>query len=514
MNDPGHTGFLFHSVERYNEGLVYLALFALFSIFVSLISRNILFIHGLSIFWPWSFFCRRFDFLRYNLKRNGVVFHFKVLSRPITVVSGEAWRKRFFTNKEFEVQEASTVLNCFPPEIVSSVVVGYWDPDHAASENSLMSKRLSAIMQGDILVSVLPKVFSDLERLMQGWGSTGTFWPFDDLFNIVVHISIRLGACAELASDHNAASHYAGLYWTFMKSNTAKSVLLARWKGNSGRLRKLTQMTQTIHDYVQDRADSGMREEDAVQVLSDRGDNVAEITQFIVMLLIAGVPNTATMTAWLPYFLHLNQIWKTQVIAEVRSLLAQHAASLRHLPLSAQLASLPPSAWTSSMPILDACLRETIRIVSSTTLMRRNRGGPVKVDGDVVDAGSYVLYQASDVHMEENIYRDAAKFNPGRYSKAKGEGESSTFLGWGAGQHPCLGMVFAKVEIKCIIAFFLLQFDYDLVDKRGKTVSKIPCVDRNHLNFNPPLGEKVYIRYKRNGDLQQLEAAQGEKKEL
>jgi len=122
------------------------------------------------------------------------------------------------------------------------------------------------------------------------------------------------------------------------------------------------------------------------------------------------------MTAWLPYFLHFNQTWKIQVIAEIKSLLAEHAASLRHLPLSAQLASLPPTVWIRSMPILNACLQETIRMVSSTTLMRRNRGGPVEVDGDVVDAGSYVLYQASDVHMEESIYRDAAKRVHANYS--------------------------------------------------------------------------------------------------
>lgn len=49
------------------------------------------------------------------------------------------------------------------------------------------------------------------------------------------------------------------------------------------------------------------------------------------------------------------------------------------------------------------------------------------------------------------------------------------------GRHPCLGMRFAKLEIKCIIAYFLLQFDYDLVDARNRAVTKIPEVDRNHL---------------------------------
>jgi hypothetical protein len=148
--------------------------------------------------------------------------------------------------------------------------------------------------------------------------------------------------------------------------------------------------------------------------------------QFVLFLLISGVrklgstgfftsplfttwhtANMATMTAWLPYFLHVNPIWKSKAITEVKSLLMQH--SNRSLPLAAQLASLPVSTLTGSTPILDACLRETIRLVFSTTLLRKNRGGNVEVGGVVVEGGEFLAYQAADVHMDERLYPGADK---------------------------------------------------------------------------------------------------------
>ena len=42
-------------------------------------------------------------------------------------------------------------------------------------------------------------------------------------------------------------------------------------------------------------------------------------------------------------------------------------------------------------------------------------------------------------------------------------------------------MKIAKLEIKLILALFLLQFDYKLVDKSGKTPKSLPVQDRNDI---------------------------------
>lgn len=42
-------------------------------------------------------------------------------------------------------------------------------------------------------------------------------------------------------------------------------------------------------------------------------------------------------------------------------------------------------------------------------------------------------------------------------------------------------MRFAKLEVKVIITLFLMQYEYELVDKVGKPVTKLPEPDRTNL---------------------------------
>ena len=49
------------------------------------------------------------------------------------------------------------------------------------------------------------------------------------------------------------------------------------------------------------------------------------------------------------------------------------------------------------------------------------------------------------------------------------------------GRHPCLGMRFAKLEVKIIIAMFLTRYAYSLVDGQGKKLEKLPEPYRDNL---------------------------------
>ena len=67
------------------------------------------------------------------------------------------------------------------------------------------------------------------------------------------------------------------------------------------------------------------------------------------------------------------------------------------------------------------------------------------------------------------------------------------------GRHPCAGMKVAKLEIKVILAFMLVGFEFDVVDKSGKRPLEPPKPDRNNIQKVRPLagGEPCYIQFKR-----------------
>jgi cytochrome P450 len=49
------------------------------------------------------------------------------------------------------------------------------------------------------------------------------------------------------------------------------------------------------------------------------------------------------------------------------------------------------------------------------------------------------------------------------------------------GRHPCAGMKVAKLEIKMIVAFFVVGYEYDVVDSKSRIVERLPVPDYNDL---------------------------------
>ena len=64
------------------------------------------------------------------------------------------------------------------------------------------------------------------------------------------------------------------------------------------------------------------------------------------------------------------------------------------------------------------------------------------------------------------------------------------------GRHPCAGMKVAKLEIKLILALFLLGYEYELVDKTGNYPETLPVPDRNNIHHSLPVGEACFFKFR------------------
>lgn len=58
-------------------------------------------------------------------------------------------------------------------------------------------------------------------------------------------------------------------------------------------------------------------------------------------------------------------------------------------------------------------------------------------------------------------------------------------------------MKVAKLEIKMILALFLLGYEYELVDKSGRFPKELPKPDRNDIQQARPLGEPCFLKFKK-----------------
>lgn len=182
--------------------------------------------------------------------------------------------------------------------------------------------------------------------------------------------------------------------------------------------------------------------------------------------------------------LAIHPEWKEKCKKEIRDLLTRHSNdSLPSATLDEKLAAIPVSAWEDEFPILEACTRESQRIVGAGVTLRRNIHEETKVGEQVVKRGDFLAYSVADVHLNPEYYPDPYKYDPGRWLRPDPVPDTTyPFLGWGAGRYPCPGMKVAKLEMKLILALFLMRYEFDLVDKDGKFPDPLPVPNRNDIH--------------------------------
>ncbi|KAF8889672.1 cytochrome P450 [Infundibulicybe gibba] len=449
---------------------------------------------GYSIFSIHPFFRRRYDFLNWGFHATGQsIFQFKLLRNTVIVVSGESARHTFFTAKGLDLTEGFKILSGAIP-MVKGVT-----SDLQSRRIALIHKRLAAAQRNAPLNNLIPAILEDSRKIMESWGTSGTFDPFDRIYSLIFQTTVRSLSCAEIADDPAVVARLKTLYDTLDQGTTPATVLLP-WIPTPAMIKKLW-ATKEIYDIVvraiDNREKSGISRDDTLQMLIDGGDERLVMVGFIMGLLIAGARATGTTACWLMTFIGANPSWRTKAAAEIESLLAAHpfissGPCSDSESLAAHLSTIPLESWESSTPVLDALIRETTRVAQPHTAMRRNLGPEIYIDGKLIPTGAYVIYPFSDVHLDPDMYPDPWKFDPDR-QPAKAE---FGYVGWGGGKTLCLGTRLAKLELKLLTAMFVLGFSHSTVDSTGALATPTP--NWNDILMCKPEKGSCFVKYERS----------------
>jgi cytochrome P450 len=121
------------------------------------------------------------------------------------------------------------------------------------------------------------------------------------------------------------------------------------------------------------------------------------------------------------------------------------------------LDTLPLDAWEAEFPMIDMCLRESIRLVAPGNMFRKNTSGrdiPIGKSGEVTPDGAFASYLLDNMHMNSDLYPDPLKYNPGRYlvKDTVATEEPHSYSGRGSGRHPC-----SKNSLPCLLLTVILE---------------------------------------------------------
>ena len=96
-----------------------------------------------------------------------------------------------------------------------------------------------------------------------------------------------------------------------------------------------------------------------------------------------------------------------------------------------------PAVLHTEFPLIDMCLKDSIRLQLCGTAFRKNMSGqdiPLNKAGtEVVPKDAFVTYAMGDVHYNPRIYKNPDDWDPSRYmpGRAEDKKEQYAWVGWG-----------------------------------------------------------------------------------
>lgn len=166
--------------------------------------------------------------------------------------------------------------------------------------------------------------------------------------------------------------------------------------------------------------------------MSDR-----QLRDEVVLTYIAGYETTAWTLAW------------------ALMLLASEPALVGEL--HAKLDELDDHDDLTTIPLLDACIRETLRLYPSAPMLPRRALVDEELGGYRIPAGTNLIVLPWLIHRDPEIWPDPKRFDPRRHLEAVARPRLA-WMPFGAGQRTCIGKGLALMEANITLSMFLRRF--------------------------------------------------------
>ncbi|CAG5185691.1 uncharacterized protein ALTATR162_LOCUS11376 [Alternaria atra] len=418
-------------------------------------------------------------------------FSFHVGPNMVVALSGDKGRRLFFESKDLGFTEGYAVLFGSTPKSTKEIT----DEDKNLAFDAWFHRRLTFLLKQEQFRRKLPVLISDTKEALEAIKNdvSGRTNPFESLYRIVFRLTIRMVGPTEIAEDPKKLEDAMKMFEMIDRSATATSVIFPKLPSPAILQRTYAgaRLYMMIDNIIKERAASDKKHDDALQHMLDQGDRAVRIVEFIVGALFAGLLNSGINAGWVMCYLATSPEWLAKAKDEIRSTAARYARD-PNAALRDQLDDVPVEAWETEFPVIDMCLRDSLRLNLLGTAFRRNISGrsiPTGNGNEVIPPGAFVTYATGDIHYDPDVYTDPHKWDPARYLPERAEDKkkaSHGFIGWGSGRHPCLGMRFAKLEQNIITAYFIATFDFKLEDEKGNHLTVAPLVDHNRHSAHKP----------------------------
>ena len=124
----------------------------------------------------------------------------------------------------------------------------------------------------------------------------------------------------------------------------------------------------------------------------------------------------------------------------------------------------PHLEGVKQLKVLGYALSEAERLYPPVANAPRGVLQDFEFNGYNIPAGTRVIYSIAASHQLPHIWQNPASFDPDRFAPPREEDKKQQFalVGFGGGPRVCIGINFATVEMKAMIAQILRRFEITL----------------------------------------------------
>ncbi|XP_014487543.1 PREDICTED: cytochrome P450 4C1-like, partial [Dinoponera quadriceps] len=141
-----------------------------------------------------------------------------------------------------------------------------------------------------------------------------------------------------------------------------------------------------------------------------------------------------------------------------------------------------------SMPYLEMCLKESMRMYPSVHFISRECSEDVKLHPYLVPKGTTVHLLIYDLHHDAKIWPEPEVFNPERFLPENIKNRHPySYLPFSAGPRNCIGQRFALLELKALVAPLVYMFYLEPIDY----LKDVPMIAHIVLRASRPIRMKV-----------------------
>ncbi|HEY2882622.1 MAG TPA: cytochrome P450 [Pirellulales bacterium] len=150
------------------------------------------------------------------------------------------------------------------------------------------------------------------------------------------------------------------------------------------------------------------------------------------------------------------------------------------------------------LPLLDAIIKETMRLIPPVACVPRRIRAAAEIQGYEVGPKDFVLLNHYATHRDPEVYVDPQQFRPERWFTT--QPDSFSYLPFGAGPRTCIGKALGTAAINLLTAM--------IVQRYRLTLQNGTKIDRSfHVTVAPKYGLPMHVA-KQDGQFQYI-AAQG-----